>query len=305
MAFVFRASSLRMNRFYFPCLARRRGVGLPLDPMALATEQDVLRITDLGIRRNGVVILDSISWRIRRGEHWVILGSNGSGKTSLLSALTGYLMPTEGSICLLGETYGQRDWRDVRKRLGLVSSALRQMMADTEPALSTVASGRHAMIDYWGRPTQKEQVEAHRILSRVECSALADRPWSVLSQGERQRILIGRALMARPQLLILDEPCAGLDPVAREHFLAFIDRLARGRGAPTIVLVTHHIEEVVPAFTHALCLRKGKTMVQGPCDAVFTSRNLTGVFGAPVRIRRREGRYSLQVSPQPQGRRIV
>ncbi|MSU35371.1 MAG: ATP-binding cassette domain-containing protein [Pedosphaera sp.] len=273
--------------------------------MALAKQRDVLRISDLSIRRNGVIILDDISWRIRRGEHWVILGSNGSGKTSLLSALTGYLMPTEGSICLLGETYGQRDWRDMRKRLGLVSSALRQMMADTEPALDAVASGRHAMIDYWGRPNRREQSEARRILARVECSTLAERPWSVLSQGERQRILIGRALMARPRLLILDEPCAGLDPVAREHFLAFVDRLARGCRAPTIVLVTHHIEEVVPAFTHALCLRKGKTVLQGPCDTVFTSRNLTRVFGAPVRIRCAEGRYSLRVSPRHQGRSIV
>ncbi len=273
--------------------------------MALAKKRDILRISDLSIRRDGVVILGSVSWRIRPGEHWVILGSNGSGKTSLLSALTGYLMPTEGNIVLLGDTYGHRDWRDVRKRLGVVSSALRQMMAETEPALDTVASGRHAMIDYWGRPSRKEQAEARRILARVECSALADRPWSVLSQGERQRVLIGRALMSRPRLLILDEPCAGLDPVAREHFLAFVDRLARGRRAPTVVLVTHHIEEVVPAFTHALCLRNGKILLQGPCETVFTSGNLSAVFGARVRIGRAAGRYSLRVSAGKSSRRVV
>ncbi len=273
--------------------------------MALAKKRDILQISDLSIRRDGVTILDRISWRICPGEHWVILGSNGSGKTSLLSALTGYLMPTEGKIVLLGDTYGHRDWREVRKRLGVVSSALRQMMAETEPALDTVASGRHAMIDYWGRPSRKEQAEARRILARVECSALADRPWSVLSQGERQRVLIGRALMSRPRLLILDEPCAGLDPVAREHFLAFVDRLACGPRAPTVVLVTHHIEEVVPAFTHALCLRDGKILRQGPCETVFTSGNLSAVFGARVRIGRAGGRYSLQVSARKPGRRVI
>src|ERR1700744_4444064 len=187
----------------------------------------VLAVSHLTVRRADTVILDHVSWRVSPGQHWVILGSNGSGKTSLLSALTGYLSPTHGEISVLGETYGESDWRDLRGHVGLVSSSIRQMMAEEEAALTTVISGKYAMIDYWGRVKVADRVEAARILRRVEASYLADRPWRVLSQGERQRVLIGRALMAKPKLLILDEPCAGLDPVAREHFLQFVDRLGR------------------------------------------------------------------------------
>src|ERR1700691_1487945 len=220
--------------------------------MVSARAQPILAVTGLTVRRGDAVILDSISWRLHPGEHWVILGANGSGKTSLLSALTGYLMPTAGEISLLGETYGQSDWRELRKKIGLVSSSVRQMMADDEPALETVASGKYAMIDFWGRISRAEKSQALKLLRQVECEYLAERPWRVLSQGERQRVLIGRALMAKPRVLILDEPCAGLDPAAREHFLQFIQRLGTHKNAPTLVLVTHHVEEIVPVFTHAL-----------------------------------------------------
>ena len=184
-------------------------------------KRPVLEISNLRIQRGGTVILDGVNWRVAAGEHWVILGANGSGKTSLLSALTGYLMPTDGDIFLLGKKYGQSDWRDLRKKIGLVSSSMRQMMADDEPALETVASGKYAMIDFWGRLSRAEKARALRLLKQVECEYLAERPWRVLSQGERQRVLIGRALMATPRVLILDEPCAGLDPAARERFLQF------------------------------------------------------------------------------------
>src|SRR5690606_35551682 len=163
-------------------------------------------------------------------EHWVILGANGSGKTSLLSALTGYLMPTAGEISVLGHRYGETDWRELRTRIGIVSSSVRQMMAEEEPALEIVVSGKYAVIDFWGRPKKADRSRARQILKQIECSHLAERPWRVLSQGERQRILIGRSLMASPKLLILDEPCAGLDPAAREHFLGFIERLGRRKS---------------------------------------------------------------------------
>ena len=153
------------------------------------------------------------------------MGANGSGKTTLLSSLLGYFVPTAGSIQLLGETYGEGDWRELRQRLGVVSSSLRELMPDEEPALHTVISGKYAMIDLWGKPKAEDVKQAKRILRQIECLSLAQRPWSVLSQGERQRILIGRALMAGPELLVLDEPCAGLDPAAREHFLQFLERL--------------------------------------------------------------------------------
>jgi iron complex transport system ATP-binding protein len=254
----------------------------------------ILAIHDLTIQRGATRILDGLSWEVRRGEHWVILGANGSGKTSLLSALTGYLTPTEGGITVLGETFGESDWRELRKHIGLVSSSVRQMMADHEPALTTVISGKYAMIDYWGRIKTTDRTAALRLLKQVEAAHLADRRWEVLSQGERQRVLIGRALMTRPRLLILDEPCAGLDPVAREHFLDFLQRLGTRRGAPALIFVTHHVEEIMPVFTHALLLRSGRVLASGEKGAVLTSAHLSKTFDAPLRLAGRQTRYVLR-----------
>lgn len=258
-----------------------------------ATER--LRVRNLCIRRGKTRILDDISWSVRGREHWVILGANGSGKTSLLSALTGYLTPTSGSMTLLGGEFGNSDWRALRSRVGLVSSSVRQMMPEHEPALITVASGRHAMIDYWGVPGRKEREQARRLLQQVKCGNLADRPWLYLSQGERQRVLIGRALMAQPRLLILDEPCAGLDPAAREDFLNFLDELGRRRSGPNLVLVTHHVEEIMPAFTHALVLKHGKVLASGPLRSAVTSETLSAAFGVTTSLCRRKGRLRLSI----------
>ena len=256
-------------------------------------KQPILEVRDLTIRRGDTVILDRVSWSVQRGEHWVILGANGSGKTSLLSALAGYLSPTEGEIAVLGQRFGESDWRELRVHIGLVSSTIRQMMPDHEPALTTVISGKYAMIDYWGRVKAADRTAALRLLREVEADHLADRPWLVLSQGERQRVLIGRALMARPRLLILDEPCAGLDPVAREHFLEFIDRLGRRRQAPALILVTHHVEEIVPVFSHALLLRAGQVTSAGATADVLTSERISQAFDADLRLAVRAGRYEL------------
>ena len=256
----------------------------------------ILEVTSLRIERSGTVILRDVNWRVRRGEHWVILGANGSGKTSLLSALTGYLMPTGGGICVLGETYGESDWRELRKKIGLVSSSIRQLMADDEPALATVASGKYAMIDFWGRVTRAENLQARKLLRQVECEYLAAREWRVLSQGERQRVLIGRALMARPRVLILDEPCAGLDPAAREHFLRFLQRLGRRKNSPTLVLVTHHVEEIMPVFSQVLLLKKGRVLAAGEKAGVLTSKNLSRTFAARMRLVPAGRRYGLQVA---------
>jgi len=253
-------------------------------------------VSSLRIVRDGTVILDDVNWRVQRGEHWVILGANGSGKTSLLSALTGYLMPTAGKISLLGQTYGEADWRELRKKIGLVSSSVRQMMADEEPALETVASGKYAMIDFWGRMTRTEKNQALKLLRQVECAYLAERPWRVLSQGERQRVLIGRALMAKPRVLILDEPCAGLDPAAREHFLQFLQRLDAQKNSPTLVLVTHHVEEIMPVFSHLLVLKNGRVLAAGEKADVLNSKNLSAAFGARMRLQRIGSRYALKVT---------
>jgi len=263
-----------------------------------AIEIPIIEVMGLRVDRDAL-ILDSVDWRVDGGQHWVILGANGSGKTSLLSVLTGYLAPTAGTISVLGETYGRADWRELRTRIGLVSSSIRQLMPPHENALNAVASGRRAMIGMWGEVGEDDSRRAAEILREVEAECLSERPWRFLSQGERQRALIGRALMADPQLLVLDEPCAGLDPVAREHFLAFVERLLGRPDAPTLVLVTHHVEEIVAGFTHVLVLRAGKVLAAGSRETVMTSATLGRAFDAPVRLTVNGGRYSLAVGAEP------
>ena len=257
----------------------------------------VLKVSGLGVRRGSTAILEGVDWTVRKGEHWIILGANGSGKTSILSALTAYLTPTTGDIELLGHTYGQTNWPELRMKLGLVSSAIRQMMPDAETALMAVISGKYAMIDYWGRVTPADRARARRILRQIECTYLAERPWVFLSQGERQGVLIGRALMADPKVLILDEPCAGLDPAAREHFLQFIERLGQRSRGPSLILVTHHVEEIMPVFSHVLVLKKGRVVASDEKSGVLNSKTLTGAFGAPIRLRKSGDRYALAVAP--------
>ncbi|MBI4662464.1 MAG: ABC transporter ATP-binding protein [Verrucomicrobia bacterium] len=268
-------------------------------PLKRNRNRIVIAVSHLTVCRGKTLILDGLSWAVRRGEHWAILGANGSGKTSLLSALTAYLTPTAGSVELLGRRYGHANWPELRKKVGLVSSAIRQRMADDEPGLETVVSGKYAMIDYWGRITSMDRRQALRILNQIECGHLADRPWGYLSQGERQRVLIGRALMAKPSVLILDEPCAGLDPAAREHFLQFLDHLGRRRNSPTLILVTHHVEEIMPAFTHVLILKQGRVLAAGAKKETLHSKLLSQAFQSPVRLRRRSGRFTLRVAAKP------
>jgi iron complex transport system ATP-binding protein len=269
----------------------------PLNGQSLATHNTaaVIALSKLRVEREAV-ILESIDWTVEQGQHWVILGANGSGKTSLLSTLTGYMPLTAGEISVLGETYGRTDWRELRKRVGIVSSSIHQLVEGHQIPLDTIIGGRHAVIGMWGEIQPSERSQAEKILRQIEAEAIRKRPWRVLSQGERQRVLIGRALMARPELLILDEPCAGLDPVAREHFLQFLARLVQTRHAPTLVLVTHHVEEIIPAFSHVLLLRKGEVLAAGPKGKVLTSAKLSHAFNAQVQVRRQQGRYSIIVS---------
>jgi iron complex transport system ATP-binding protein len=266
--------------------------------LAQLRAKTILDVDSLSIRRGEVEILKEINWRVNKGEHWTILGANGSGKTSLLSALTGYLSPTTGRIRLLGQEFGRADWRELRKHIGLVSSALRQLMADSETALETVASGKDAMIDVWGPLKLRDRQRARAILAQIGCSHLERRVWAVLSQGERQRILIGRALMANPEALILDEPCAGLDPAAREHFLEFLQSLTEKSSRPAIILVTHHVEEIVPGLTHVLALKNGEITAAGPKQKLLTSSLLSEIFNCRARLTQRAARYALRVSSE-------
>jgi iron complex transport system ATP-binding protein len=255
----------------------------------------LLDLSALRVARGPTAILRGIDWRVNRGEHWAILGANGSGKTTLLKTLTGYMPPTAGEISLLGRRYGECDWRELRLHIGIVTSAFTAAIPPAELAVDTVVSGKYAQLDLWHAGSSRDRAAALRLLGSVRLSYLAEREWAYLSQGERQRVLIARALMAEPRLLILDEPCAGLDPVAREKFLCFIDQLARRRSPrpPGLVLVTHHVEEIMPAFTHALLLRGGKVVAAGPRETVLNSANLSAAFGTGVRLNREQGRYRL------------
>lgn len=255
----------------------------------------VLDVRGLSIRRS-VPILSDINWRVNPGENWIILGPNGSGKTSLLSAVTGYLTPTSGNLQVLGCTYGRMDWRELRKRIGIVSNSLNRKIEMNETALDAVASGPAAVLNTWKPASQRVRAAAAKLLRSWECAKLADRPWGVLSQGERQRVLIARAMLAGPPLLLLDEPCAGLDPVAREKLLRLVDRQAAKRKGPSIVFITHHVEEITSAFTHVLVLRRGRVQASGPIDTTLTSKNLSASFGAPVKVDKRAGRWRLQVT---------
>lgn len=257
----------------------------------------LLCVEQLTVRRGRVTILDRIDWRVERGEHWAILGANGSGKTSLLKCLMGYLSPTSGNISLLGRRYGKCDWRDLRLRVGMVTSAFASAIPPAELALETVISGKFAQLDLWSSPTRADRAAAEQLLRFVGLHDLAERVWLHLSQGERQRVLIARALMARPDVLILDEPCAGLDPIAREKFLDFIDRsMRRNRFVKGLILVTHHVEEITPRFSHLLLLRGGRVLTAGPQTRVLTSANLSATFDAPLRLIRWARRHRLNVA---------
>ena len=254
----------------------------------------IISIHDLRVVRGGTEILTGMQWEVAAKENWVILGANGSGKTSLLSCVTGYLTPSAGTVEVLGKVYGKADWRELRKEVGLVSSGIRHWIEDQQTALDVVASGRNAELNLWHPAQGTLRREALKSLRQVECANLGDRPWAFLSQGERQRVLIGRALMARYRILILDEPCAGLDPVARERFLQFLTRLASLDKTPNLVFVTHHVEEILPCFDKALVLKGGEIWSQGAIGKVITSPTMSEAFGCKIVVRNRKGRFQLR-----------
>ncbi len=263
----------------------------------------ILHISNLVLQREQK-ILQEINWQIHPGEQWALLGPNGSGKTTLLHALTGYEPPSEGKIEIFGETYGKSDWRSMRKKLGIVGPWVATHLQPRETAIAVVLSGREAMVNYWGKPPPDLWVEAEEILARIHCEHLAERLWGYLSQGERQRVLIGRALMARHEILLLDEACAGLDLVARDRFLSFLNHLTEQKNTPTLILVTHHIEEIFPAITHVLLLKGGTIAASGPKEEMLTAQNLSTVFSADLEVLRDGETYSARLKKPAHDRKV-
>ncbi|MBN2295929.1 MAG: ATP-binding cassette domain-containing protein [Pirellulales bacterium] len=237
------------------------------------TAHALLELSDVSYQANGARILDGVDWRIERGLHWAVLGRNGAGKTTLLKIACGYIWPNAGGR-VLREGVELLDLRALRRSIGWVTSTLGEQIPPREAAVDTVVSGRYASLGLFRlcgeRPSSDEYGEAKEMMERFGIADLERRPFGVLSQGERQKTLLARACMAWPMLMILDEPCAGLDPASRESFLAAVEQLAETPDAPTLVLVTHHIEEVMPAFTSTLVLDGGCVMSSGPTREVLS-----------------------------------
>lgn len=239
--------------------------------------------------------MSGINWTIEAGQHWALLGANGSGKTTLLKILCGYLWPTFGSVRVLGRQFGVCDVRQLRKLIGWVSSAMLQQLPGQDCAVEIVASGLEASIGLYRDFTSAEFDKAAQLLAHLGAGYIAGQRWDTLSQGEQQKTLIARALINEPKLLILDEPCLGLDPASRQRFLADLDAFAASPYSPTMVLVTHHIEEVRPWIQRVLLLKGGKVLAAGTPKTTLTSALISELFDCPCTVVKRHKRYDLNI----------
>lgn len=250
----------------------------------------VVHLDKISFIRNGSVILKDISLSISPGEHWAVIGQNGSGKTSLISIINGYHFPSEGTAEVLGRKFGYSDLRELRLHIGESSSEIRDMLHNWESVRDIVLSGRFATIGLYDPPTLEDQEHADTLIDFLGLSHLRNRPFKTLSNGEQQKTIIARALMHEPGLLLLDEPCAGLDPKAREELLESMQRMCEMPGGPTLIYITHHIEEIVPAITHALALKQGRVLARGERKEVLTGDVLSKTFDLPMDVHKRDGR---------------
>jgi iron complex transport system ATP-binding protein len=260
--------------------------------------EPVLRFDGVTVRRGGQTILGPIDWQIERGERWVIVGPNGAGKTTLIQVASTYLWPTTGSVEVLGSRIGWVDSRDLRRRIGYAGSGLEKAIPDELTAHEVVVTARHAALGTWWHTFgADDHARARELLAQLGIEAIADRPFGLLSAGERRRVQIARALMPRPDLLLLDEPTASLDLGARELLVRDLDRLAADGSLAAIVLVTHHVEEVPTGFGHAMVLGSGSMVAVGPIATAIDGPALSTAYGVPIRVDHVDGRVWARLDP--------
>lgn len=255
--------------------------------------QIVVCVQNVSFRRGETTVLNGIDWSVERGQHWAVLGANGSGKTTLMKIVTGYLGSSSGRVYLIEGWISEIVLPDVRKRIGYVSGMLTDHLVrwwERTPAIEVVLSGREAKIGAMPKATGEQRARAMDLLSRFGVAHRAESNFQLLSTGERQATLIARAQMAETDLIILDEPCAGLDLANRERVLDALRESCRVESERPQILITHHVEEIVESFTHVLLIRSGAVVAAGPKDEVLTEANLAATYGIPIHLVRREGR---------------
>ncbi len=250
---------------------------------------DFARVT---LRRGGNTLVGPITWAVELDERWVVIGPNGAGKTSLLRIAAATEHPSSGTAYVLGERLGRTDMSELRARVGLSSSALSQRIPDDEVVRDLVVSAGYAVLGRWREDYEDvDYAQAVDMLESVGAEHLAERTYGTLSEGERKRVLIARSLMTDPELLLLDEPAAGLDLGGREELVARLTDLAADPDAPAMVLVTHHVEEIPVGFSHALILSEGHAVASGLLTEVLTAENLSKAFGQSIALDVIDGRY--------------
>jgi iron complex transport system ATP-binding protein len=262
-----------------------------------ALSDEVLRLRGVGVRYDKSMLLRDVDWTVRSDESWVVIGPNGAGKTTLLQIAAALLMPTEGTAEILGERLDGAELEDLRSRIGFASAAVADQVPPAEKVIDLVLTASYGIL---GRDAEDydsfDVTRAVELLDALGCAHLIRRSFATLSEGERKRVQIARSLMPDPELLLLDEPAAGLDLGGREDLLRRISLLAADPQAPMIVLVTHHVEEVPEGFTHAMLLRKGTVLAGGPVLEVLTERNLSKCFGVQLRVERRAARWTARAA---------
>ncbi len=252
----------------------------------------ILEIENLSVRRGGKTILGPLNWQVLEGQRWVVLGPNGAGKTTLLQVCSSLIHPTSGSIKILGEQLGKVDVFELRTRIGLTSSALVEQLPADELVIDVVLTAAYAMLGRWQEKYDLwDESRAMALLTALGVRELGDRNFGSLSEGEKKRVQIARALMADPELLLLDEPASSLDLGGREDLLKRIEVFAKDPLAPATVIVTHHIEEIPAGTTHALLLKEGSEVAKGDINTVITDFNLSNAYGLPISVQSEGGRF--------------